>query len=51
MLLCEFDNNKDAENTFPFSLLDMSKEQRAAWWLKKYFLKPMFFHGMLTGYM
>ena len=51
VLLCEFDYNKDADITFPFSLLDMSKEQRAAWWLKKYFLKPMFFHGMLTGYM
>lgn len=51
VLLCEFDYNKDADITFPFSLLDMSKEQHVGWLLKKYFLKPMFFHAMLRGWM
>lgn len=51
VLLCEFDYEKKADITFPFSLLDMSQEQWAGWLLKRYFLKPMFFHGMLTGLM
>lgn len=51
VLLCEFDYNKDADISFPFSLLDMSKEQHAAWLLKRYFLKPMFFYGMIPGWM
>lgn len=51
VLLAEFDYEKQPDITFPFSLLDMSKEQWAAWMLKKHFLKPMFFHGMLTGLM
>lgn len=51
VLLAEFDYNKDPDITFPFSLLDMSKEQRAAWMLKHDFLKPMFFYGMLNGWM
>lgn len=51
VLLCEFDYNKEPDITFPFSLLDMSKEQHAAWILKHDILKPMFFHGMLNGWM
>lgn len=51
VLLCEFDYEKKPDITFPFSLLDMSKEQWAGWLLKRYFLKPMFFNGMLTGLM
>lgn len=51
VLLCEFDYEKKPDITFPFSLLDMSQEQWAGWLLKRYFLKPMFFHGMLTGLM
>lgn len=51
VLLCEFDYDKKPDITFPFSLLDMSHEQWAGWLLKRYFLKPMFFNAMLTGYM
>ena len=47
VLLCEFDYNKEAAVSFPFSLLDMSKEQWVGWLLKVYFLKPMYFYGML----
>lgn len=50
VLLCEFDYNKEPAITFPFSLLDMSKEQWTAWLLKVYILKPMYFYGMLKGY-
>ena len=35
--------------SFPFSMLDMSKEQWAAWLLKVYVLKPLYFYGMLKG--
>lgn len=49
VLLCEFDYNKKESISFPFSMLDMSKEQRAAWFLKVYALKPMYFYGMLRG--
>lgn len=51
VLLCEFDYEKNPDISFPFSLLNMSQEQWAGWLLKRYFLKPMFFHGMLTGLM
>ena len=51
VLLCEFDYDKKEKITFPFSLLDMSREQASAWWLKMYFLKPMYFNAMLTGWM
>lgn len=51
VLLCEFDYEKRADISFPFSLLDMSQEQWAGWLLKRYFLKPMFFYGMLPGLM
>lgn len=51
VLLCEFDYDKKPDITFPFSLLDMSKEQYAAWLLKVYALKPVYFYGMLNGLM
>jgi sulfide:quinone oxidoreductase len=41
VLLCEFNYKKEAQNSFPFTLLDTSKEQWAAWLLKVYFPKPM----------
>ena len=50
VLLCEFNYKKEAQNSFPFTLLDTSKEQWAAWLLKGYFLKPMYFYGMLNGW-
>ncbi len=50
ILLCEFDYQKKEKISFPFSLLDMSKEQRAAWYLKVYILKPLYFYGMLKGW-
>lgn len=49
VLLCEFDYKKEPQISFPFSLLDMSKEQWAAWLLKVYILKPLYFYGMLKG--
>lgn len=48
VLLCEFNYKKEAQNSF--TLLDTSKEQWAAWLLKVYFLKPMYFYGMLNGW-
>lgn len=51
VLLCEFDYDKKECVSFPFSLLDTSKEQWAAWILKKYILKPVYFYGMLKGIM
>ncbi|WP_165020487.1 FAD-dependent oxidoreductase [Dysgonomonas sp. ZJ279] len=50
VLLCEFDYNKDSDTSFPFTLLDTSKEQYAAWLLKVYGLKPLYFYSMLKGY-
>lgn len=50
VLLCEFNYKKEAQNSFPFTLLDTSKEQWAPWLLKVYFLKPMYFYGMLNGW-
>lgn len=50
VLLCEFNYKKEAQNSFPFTLLDTSKEQWAAWLLKVYVLKPMYFYGMLNGW-
>lgn len=49
VLLCEFDYDKKPANSFPFSMMDTSKELWAAWVLKVYFLKPMYFYGMLNG--
>lgn len=50
VLLCEFNYKKEEQNSFPFTLLDTSKEQWAAWLLKVYSLKPMYFYGMLNGW-
>ncbi len=50
VLLCEFDYNKNPQPSFPFSIMDMSKEQYAAWQLKTKVLKPLYFHGMINGY-
>ncbi len=49
VLLCEFDYNKEPKSSFPFTLLDTSKEQWLAWLLKVYILKPLYFQGMLKG--
>lgn len=50
VLLCEFNYEKKPETSFPFTMIDTSKEQWLAWLLKVYFLKPMYFYGMLNGY-
>ena len=49
VLLCEFNYDKKPETSLPFRLFDTSKELHAAWLLKVYGLKPMYFHGMLRG--
>lgn len=50
VLLCEFDYDKNPQPSFPFSYMDMSKEQAAAWHLKVKVLKPLYYQGMLKGY-
>ncbi len=50
VLLCEFDYDKNPDISFPFTLIDTSKEQWLAWLLKVYILKPLYFYGMLKGY-
>lgn len=49
VIMAEFDYDKKACPSFPFSLVDTSKELRSAWWLKCYVLKPFYFHLMLRG--
>lgn len=49
LLMCEFDYQKNRKSSFPFSLMDMSKESRLGWLLKVYALKPLYFYGMLNG--
>lgn len=49
VLLCEFDYEKNPDVSFPFTLIDTSKEQWLAWLLKVYILKPLYFYGMLNG--
>ena len=49
VLMAEFDYEKKCCQSFPFSLIDTTKELRSAWWLKLYVLKPMYFHLMLRG--
>ena len=49
LIMAEFDYNKNEKCSFPFSMMDMSKESRLAWLLKVYGLKPMYFYGMLNG--
>lgn len=50
VLLCEFDYDKNPQPSFPFSLMDMAKEQWAAWQLKVRVLKPLYYYGMLNGH-
>jgi Uncharacterized NAD(FAD)-dependent dehydrogenases len=50
VLLCEFDYEKKPQTSFPFSLLDTSKELRSGWWLKVHFLRPFYFNWMLRGH-
>lgn len=50
VLLCEFDYDKNPQPSAPFTMMDMSKEQAAAWHLKVKVLKPLYFNGMLNGY-
>ena len=49
VLLCEFNYAKEPETSFPFTLLDTSRELWPAWLLKVYVLKPLYFYGMLKG--
>jgi sulfide:quinone oxidoreductase len=49
LLMAEFDYEKKCAQSFPFSLLDTTKEIRTGWWLKRFVLKPMYFHLMLRG--
>lgn len=46
VMLAEFDWSKKPTPSFP---LDPSQERWIWWILKVYMLKPMYFHGMLTG--
>jgi sulfide:quinone oxidoreductase len=47
LLLCEFDYALKPAPTFPW--LDGTKEQRAFYWLKRYGLPAIYWHGMLRG--
>ncbi len=47
LVLCEFDYDLKPAPTFP--LLDSFKEQRAYYWLKRYGLPALYWHGMLKG--
>jgi sulfide:quinone oxidoreductase len=46
LVLAEFDYQKSPQETFPF---DQSKERRSMFWLKKYGLPFLYWHGMLRG--
>lgn len=46
LVLAEFDYQKAPQETFPF---DQSKERRSMFWLKKYGLPFLYWHGMLRG--
>jgi sulfide:quinone oxidoreductase len=48
LVLAEFDYDKHPAETFPF---DQSRERRSMYWLKKYLLPFMYWHGMLKGRM
>lgn len=50
VLVCEFDYNKNPQTTFPFTLLDSSKEYWMGWLMKVYMQKPLYFYRMLKGY-
>lgn len=47
LLLCEFDYDLRPSPTFP--LLDGTREQRAFYWLKRFGLPAIYWHGMLRG--
>ena len=47
LLLCEFDYDLKPTPTFP--LLDTAKEHRVYYWLKRYGLPALYWHGMLRG--
>ncbi|MDD6209991.1 MAG: FAD/NAD(P)-binding oxidoreductase [Bacteroidales bacterium] len=49
VLMAEFDYNRTPMPTFP--IIDTSHEQWLFWLLKKYALKPIYFYGMLNGWM
>jgi sulfide:quinone oxidoreductase len=46
LILAEFDYDGKPDETFWF---DQSRERRAMWWLKKYGLPLLYWHGMLKG--
>jgi sulfide:quinone oxidoreductase len=46
LILAEFDYDGNPDETFWF---DQSRERRAMWWLKKYGLPLLYWHGMLKG--
>lgn len=46
LVLAEFDYDSKPVETFPF---DQGKERRSMYWLKKYLLPQMYWHGMLKG--
>jgi Uncharacterized NAD(FAD)-dependent dehydrogenases len=50
VLLCEFDYDKKPATSFPFTMMDTSQELWAAWLLKVYVLKPLYFYGMIKGH-
>jgi sulfide:quinone oxidoreductase len=47
LLLCEFDYDLRPAPSFP--LLDSTAEHRAYYWLKRYGLPALYWHGMLRG--
>lgn len=49
VLMCEFGYDKEVMPSF--SMLDPGVDRSMWWMLKKHGLKPMYYHGMLTGLM
>lgn len=48
VLMCEFKYEKELDATIPW--LDPSVDRGMWWVLKRHGLKPMYFHGMLKGW-
>jgi sulfide:quinone oxidoreductase len=46
LVLAEFDYDNTPQETFPFN---QAKERRSMYWLKKYALPALYWHGMLKG--
>jgi sulfide:quinone oxidoreductase len=46
VVMAEFDYDGQPQETFPF---DQAKERRSMWWLKRYVLPQLYWHGMLKG--